>query len=152
MSRFRYEGGAVAVDLPSGEQEMLSQVLSDLRDLLIKGGDNTLRRLKPPAHPDSSEAESAYREMIDDDLLRGRLEAIELVESTLSGAELDIAGAEAWMQSLNSLRLVLGEQLALAGVDLVNDKLPDTASAALYEWIGWLLEQLIDAASQAQDH
>ena len=55
------------------------------------------------------------------------------------------------MQSLNSLRLVLGEQLALSGVDLVNDTLPDTASAALYEWTGWLLEQLIDAAIQAHE-
>lgn len=151
MSRFHPEGDVVVVDLPSGEREMLSQVLSDLRDLLIKGGDDTLRRLKPPAHPDSSEAETSYRELVDDDLLRSRLEAIELVESTLSGAELDSSGAGAWMQSLNSLRLVLGEQLSLAGVDLVNHKMPDTASAALYEWIGWLLEQLIDAASQAHD-
>ncbi len=151
MSRFRNEGGGVIVDLPSGEREMLSQILSDLRDLLIKGGDDTLRRLKPPAHLDSSEDEAAYRELVDDDLLRGRLEAIELVESTLEGAELDASGTEAWMQSLNSLRLVLGEQLTLAGVDLVNHKMPDTASAALYEWIGWLLEQLIDAAGQAHD-
>ncbi len=151
MNRFRPEGRVVVVDLPSGELEVLSQVLSDLRDLLIKGQDSTLRRLKPPAHLDSSEAETSYRELVDDDLLRSRLEAIELVESTLEGAELDAAGAAAWMQSLNSLRLVLGEQLTLAGVDLVNHKIPDTASAALYEWIGWLLEQLIDAASQAHD-
>ena len=151
MSRFRHEGGGVVVDLPSREQEMLSQLLSDLRDLLIKGGDGTLRRLKPPAHLDSSEDEAAYRELVDDDLLRGRLEAIERVESTLEGAELDASGAEAWMQSLNNLRLVLGEQLSLAGVDLVNHKMPDTASAALYEWIGWLLEQLIDAAGQAHE-
>lgn len=150
MRRFRHEGDVVVVDLPSGEQEILSQVLSDLRDLLIKGAGDTLRRLKPPAHLDSSEAELAYREMVDDDLLRGRLEAIELVESTLSGAELDSSGTEAWMQSLNGLRLVLGEQLALTGFDLVNDTLPDSASAALYVWIGWLLEQLIDAASHAQ--
>ncbi len=151
MSRFRYDGDVVIVELPSGESEMLSQVLSDLRDLLIGGGDDTLRRLKPPAHPDSSEAETSYRELVDDDLLRSRLEAIETVESTLSGAELDPSGVAAWMQSLNSLRLVLGEQLALAGVDLVNHTMPDTASAALYEWTGWLLEQLIEAASQAHD-
>ena len=151
MSRFRPEGDAVVVDLPAGEQDMLSQVLSDLRDLLIKGGDDTLRRLKPPAHPDSSEAEASYRELVDDDLLCSRLEAIELVESTVEGAKLSALGTAAWMQSLNSLRLVLGEQLALTGVDLVNHKMPDTASAALYEWTGWLLEQLIDAASQAHD-
>lgn len=148
MSRFRYDGDVVIVELPTGEREVLSQVLSDLRDLLIGGGDDTLRRLKPPAHPDNAEAEASYRELVDDDLLRSRLEAIETVESTLSGAELDPTGVAAWMQSLNSLRLVLGEQLTLAGVDLVGDAMPDTASAALYEWTGWLLEQLIAAASE----
>ena len=148
MSRFRYDGDVVIVELPTGEREVLSQVLSDLRDLLIGGGDDTLRRLKPPAHPDNAEAEASYRELVDDDLLRSRLEAIETVESTLSGAELDTSGVAAWMQSLNSLRLVLGEQLTLAGVDLVDDAMPDTASAALYEWTGWLLEQLIAAASE----
>lgn len=148
MSRFRCEGDFVVVDLPSGERDMLSQVLSDLRDLLIDGGDDTLRRLKPPAHLDNGEAEASYRELVDDDLLRSRLEAIETVESTLSGAELDTSAVAAWMQSLNSLRLVLGEQLALAGVDLVDQTMPDTASAALYEWTGWLLEQLISAASE----
>ena len=153
MSRFRYDGAVVVVDLPSGEREMLAQVLSDLRDLLISGGetDEALRRLKPPAHLDNAEAESSYRELVDDDLLRSRLEAIETVESTLSGAELDTSAVAAWMQSLNSLRLVLGEQLALAGLDLVSHEMPDTASAALYEWIGWLLEQLISAASEHPD-
>ena len=151
MSRFRHDGQAIFVELPSGEREILEQVLSDLRDLLITGKDNTLRRLKPPAHLDNAEAETSYRELVDDDLLRSRLEAIELVESTLSGTELDAFGIDAWMQSLNSLRLVLGEQLTLAGVDLVGDAMPDTASAALYQWIGWLLEQLIAAASQVDD-
>ena len=148
MSRFRHDGQSVIVDLPLGEREMLEQVLSDLRDLLLAGHDDTLRRLKPPAHPDNAEAEAGYRELTDDDLLRSRLDAIELVESTLSGAELDPSGVAAWMQSLNGLRLVLGEQLTLAGVDLVNHTMPDTASAALYEWTGWLLEQLIAAASE----
>lgn len=147
MSRFRHNAGVVVVDLPTGEQEMLTRVLSDLRDLLIAGSDNTLRRLKPPAHLDCAEAESAYRDLVDDDLLRGRLEEIELVESTLSGGELDEAGVAAWMHSLNNLRLVLGEQLSLTGVDLADQELPDSASAALYEWLGWLLEQLVDAAN-----
>lgn len=150
MSRFRCDGDVVVVDLPSGEREMLSGVLADLRDLLISGTGDTLRRLKPPAHLDNAEAETSYRELVDDDLLRGRLEAIETVESTLSGAELDTSAVAAWMQSLNNLRLVLGEQIALTGVDLVSDTMPDTASAALYEWTGWLLEQLISAASE--DH
>ena len=151
MSRFRHDGQSVIVDLPLGEHEMLDQVLSDFCDLLIADRDDTLRRLKPPAHPDNGEAEAGYRELVDGDLLRSRLDAIELVESTLSGAELDPSGVAAWMQCLNSLRLVLGEQLTLAGIDLVNDTMPDTASAALYEWIGWLLEQLIAAASERPD-
>lgn len=147
MNRFRRDGDVVFMELPSEEQEMLGQVLSDLRELLIADTDSALlRRLKPPAHPEDAEAEISFRDLVDGELLRSRLEAVEIVESTLSSHELDESGIAAWMQSLNSLRLVLGEQIILTGVVLDSCDLSDSGSAALYEWIGWLLEQLIAAA------
>ena len=144
--RFRLDGDVVVVDLPEEEREMLRHVLPQLRDLLMADTDPSLRRLKPNARPDDAEAEAAYREMVGDELLRGRLEAIETVEEGVDGAELDEDGVASWMHSLNGLRLVLGERLALEGVDLMDRADPESAIHALYEWLGWLLEQLVSAA------
>lgn len=67
---------------------------------------------------------------------------------------LDDEGVSAWMHSLNALRLVLGERL---DVDVIGNEaledLPDdddrVGIVALYEWLGWLLEQLVAAAMGA---
>ena len=156
MRRFRWKNNQVLVNIPPDEQEMLRHVLPQLREMLMADTEPTLRRLNPPARPDNKEAESEYREMVDDDLLRTRLEAIELVESGIDGASLDEEAVEAWMQSLNSLRLILGERLEvdLIGDSALTDLEPDDERApvlALFEWVGWLLEQLVEAAMNGFD-
>lgn len=148
MPRFRADHGGVVVDLPDGEQEILLGVVSQLRDLLMmENQDPSLRRLKPPARPDDDTAEADYREMVDDQLLQGRLESIERVEECITGATLDEGDVGAWMHTLNSLRLILGERLSLEGADLESHDLGDGAAAALYLWIGGLLEELVTAAN-----
>ncbi len=130
---------------------MLAHVLPQLRELVMAETDPALRRLRPAARPDDDEAEAAYREMIDNDLLRSRLEAIEIVEEGIGGTTLDDEGMSAWMHSLNALRLVLGERL---DVDVIGNEalenLPNdddrVGIVALYDWLGWLLEQLVAAA------
>ncbi len=152
--RFTWVDDQVVVNLPNDEQQMLAHVLPQLRELVMAETDPALRRLRPAARPDDDEAEAAYREMIDNDLLRSRLEAIEIVEEGIGGAMLDDEGVSAWMHSLNALRLVLGERL---DVDVIGNEaledLPDdddrVGIVALYEWLGWLLEQLVAAAMGA---
>ena len=150
--RFRWHDDRVLVDLPGEEEEMLRHVLPQLRDLLIDDTDPALRRLRPTARPDDDEAEAAFRALVDDDLLRSRLEAIETVEAGIGGTSLDDEGVGAWMHSLNALRLVLGERLDITAIghDALDD-LPDSDDrsglVALYEWLGWLLEQLVAAAA-----
>ncbi len=148
--RFRVGTAGVVVDLPGQEQEILSNLLSQLRDLVMVDHDPTLRRLKPPAHPGDEEAEAGYREMVDDQLLRGRLESIERVESGLGGTTLDEGDTAAWMHTLNSMRLILGERLVLEGADLEAHDLGEGTTGALYEWLGALLEQLVGAAGAAE--
>ena len=149
--RFKWKDDRVVVDLPEDEQEMLAHVLPQLRELVMGESDPALRRLSPPARPDDDEAETFYRQMVTDDLLQSRLEAIEIVEQGIGGTELDDEGVSAWMHSLNALRLVLGERLDvdIIGNDALED-LPDdddrVGIVALYEWLGWLLEQLVAAA------
>ncbi|MDG1366436.1 MAG: DUF2017 family protein [Acidimicrobiales bacterium] len=152
--RFTWVDDRVVVNLPDDEQQMLAHVLPQLRELVMAETDPALRRLRPAARPDDDEAEAAYREMIDNDLLRSRLEAIEIVEEGIGGTTLDDEGVSAWMHSLNALRLVLGGRL---DVDVIGNEalenLPDdddrVGIVALYEWLGWLLEQLVAAAMGA---
>ena len=152
--RFRWKDDQVVVDLPEDEQQMLAHVLPQLRELVMAETDPALRRLRPAARPDDDEAEAAYRDMVDNDLLRSRLEAIEVVEEGIGGTTLDDEGVAAWMHSLNALRLVLGERL---DVDVIGhdalENLPDdddrVGIVALYEWLGWLLEQLVASAMQS---
>jgi hypothetical protein len=154
--RFRWKNGQVVVELPDDEQDMLRHVLPQLRELVMDETDPALRRLSPPARPDDPDAEAFYRQMVTDELLASRLEAIEVVEEGIAGTVLDDAGVDSWMHSLNALRLVLGERLdvdvighdALHDLDPSDDRVP---IVALYEWLGWLLEQLVDAAMNSLD-
>jgi len=142
-------GDGVEVDLDEHEQEVLANLIVDLRHLLMADSHDALRRLKPPAHPDNEEAEASYREMVDDDMLRARLELLDVVDAGIPGATLDEAAIAAWMQALNMMRLVLGERLELDGADLNSHELPEEPAAYLYEWLGHLLEVLVRAASPA---
>lgn len=150
--RFRLVKDEIVVELPDVEQQLLRHVLPQLREMLMAGDDPTLRRLRPPARPDDEEAEEQYRELVDDDMLLARLEAIETVEEGIDGTRLDPDGVAAWMHSLNALRLVLGERLAAEGVDLAaldhDEVVADDLSALIdiFDWIGWVLGDLIDAA------
>ena len=146
--RFRRTAGGIEVSLPEDEREILAPLLDQFRELLMIDDDPTLVRLKPPARPDDAEADRAYREMVGDQLLRQRLEAIEMVEGGLTGATLDEEAVAAWMQTINGLRLVLGERLEVTeDQDPVDIRDPDAPAHALYDWLGWLLEQLVRAAA-----
>ena len=90
--RFRWKNGQVVVELPDDEQDMLRHVLPQLRELVMGETDPALRRLSPPARPDDPDAEAFYRQMVTDELLVSRLEAIEVVEEGIAGTVLDDAG------------------------------------------------------------
>lgn len=160
--RFTVEGDQVVVDLFEPERELLGHLLPQLREMLMAGTDGALRRLTPPGRPDDPEAERQFRELIDDDLLLARLEAIETVEQGIDGARLDSEEVEAWMKSINALRLVVGELLVDLGVDLAADDSDievdagtDTDDEELriaqmrnwFNWLGGLVWELVEAAS-----
>jgi len=150
--RFRRQrDGLVSVSLPEEEREALGEFLRQMREMLVDDSDPSLRRLKPPARPDDPESESDYREMIDDDLLQNRLEAIDTVTSGLEGTALDSEGVGAWMQALNCLRLILGERFEAEGIEPDNGP-EDSPMVDVYHWLAWLLEQLVDAAMPNLDH
>ena len=149
--RFRRHKGQVIVALTNEEREALGEFLQQLRRMLVDDSDPSLRRLKPPAQPDDPASELNYREMIGDDLLRSRLDAISTVESGLQGATLDDDEAAAWMQSLNCIRLILGERFEVEGINPDNAD-TDSPMSDIYHWLAWLLEQLVEAAMPGLDN
>lgn len=141
--------------LDDDERGFLRRVIGELRDVLVAGvgadGDvpEPVRRLFPTAHPSDPEAEAGYRSLMRDQLLAGRLEAIERVEESLDATELDDDLADRWMGVVNDVRLTLGTVLDVSeGDDPAID--PDEADATArfaYAYLSGLLEELVDARS-----
>ncbi len=144
----RARDGSIAVALPRDERELLASLPRELRAHLDSEPDDpALRRLFPSAYEDG-DSEREYRELIGDELLAGRRRALETLEQTAGAKRLDDDEAQAWLTALNDLRLVLGtrlevtEDLSLAGL---SPRHPRSREYALYAYLSWLQEQLIQA-------
>jgi hypothetical protein len=145
--RVRRRGeGRYQVRLRPNERVLVADLVGQLREQLLASTDDpAVRRLFPPAYPNDAERDAGYQVLTRDELLEHRLSALDVVERTLDGNDLDHADMTAWMGTLNALRLVLGTRLD------VDEDLPDLDRAdpmapayAVYEYLGWLLSQVID--------
>jgi len=145
----RHGPGRYRVKLRANERALVADLVGQLRDQLVASTDDpSVRRLFPPAYPDDAERDAGYQVLTRDELLEHRLAALDVVEATLGGDEIDDEAMNAWMGTLNSLRLVLGTRLD------VDEELPALDPAdplapayAVYEFLGWLLSQVVDALS-----
>lgn len=143
----RRHSGRYQVRLRPSERAVVADLVEQLREQLLASTDDpAVRRLFPPAYPDDAERDAGYQVLTRDELLEHRLAALDTVEGSLDGTDLDEAGLTAWMTTLNSLRLVLGTRLD------VDEELPALApddplasAYAVYEYLGWLLSQVVDA-------
>ena len=151
--------GRFRVDLSDDERAVLASLASQLRELLVAEHDRevdpdpSLRRLYPTAYGDDEDRNRDYRELVGDDLLAGRLGALDTVEATLDAERLDEAELAAWMRSMNDLRLVLGTRLDVdEDPGEVDPDDPDAAAHAVYGYLGWLLEHIVACLSgEAED-
>jgi hypothetical protein len=140
--------GRYLLRLPAGERDLVRGLLNELRTLLALGPDDPrLRRLYPAAYGEDRESNEEYRRLTHEDLATGRLAAVETVESTLGADELTPEQLTAWMQALNSLRLVLGTMLDVDEGDPfdVDPDDPDAQQYMLYGYLGMLLEEIVQA-------
>ncbi len=150
--RFRAGPGGITVSLRDDERDGLAAVLEQFRQVLVGGKDPSLLRFQPPVHIHDREASEEFWDMTGDSLLRHRLEAIDTVEAGLGGAPLDDDGVAAWMQTLNSVRLYLGNTLEVGAATFdppqTGDQPQDAARYMLYEWLGGLLDQVVTVAAE----
>ena len=132
---------------------MLRHVLPQLRDLLTLGSaDDRTRRLFPTAYADDPEAEAEYVGYMRDELVASRLAALEVIESTARRrATSTEEQAVAWLQSINSVRLVLGSLLDVTeelDIDALPDDDPEIEGYVLYGYLSMLLDELVAALSR----
>ncbi len=143
----RTRHGAYEVHLPEPEQALLANLVVQLRELLMETTDDpTVRRLFPTAYNEDAERDREYQQLVRDELLERRLDALATVEGTLALEELDEAQLSAWMAALNDLRLVLGTRLDVSEEQtIVAADDPDAPAYAVYEYLGFLLSEVVDA-------
>jgi hypothetical protein len=146
----RTADGSYALRLTEEERALLRFLPAELRSLLeAEPDDPALRRLFPPAYDDERD-EAAYRELMGNELLDGRRRALEVLAETAQAESLTSEQAQSWLTALNDLRLVLGTRLDVSDESLLEDLAEDDPRApelALYAYLSWLQEQLVEALS-----
>lgn len=152
MSVFRLPSGGFRLDLMAEERDVLRTLPDQLEEVLdLAPGDPSLRRLSPPAYAADPEHEAEYRRLMGEDLRERQRAALSVMRATVDAPELDEEQAQGWMTALNSLRLVLGSRLDITEDDDGADFDPSDPRApglALYGYLSWLLDQLVDALAE----
>ena len=172
--RFKRRRGAVTADLDALEADLLSVMASDLLGLLGEGEaadedplaalvglrtapvakptDPALARLMPDAYADDDQAAADFRRYTEADLRSGKRASAQTVLGTLAPyvdgggrMTLDRDQVDAWLGTLNDLRLVLGTRLEVTeDTDLEpDDDDPRAQALHVYGWLGWLQESLL---------
>ena len=149
----RASNGTYVVNLDPEERELLRSLPGQLRELLVTAADDpALVRLHPPAYVGDDEANAEYDRLTRGDLTARRLEALDVLESTADATSLTEEQMAGWMGALNDLRLVLGTRLDVSEDDYespVDESDPSAPAWALYGYLGWLLESVVEARSSA---
>ena len=144
----RLSPGRFALRIPREERLLLRNLLPDLGELVATRDPDT-KRLFPTAYVDDPEKEAEYQGLMAEDLAAGRLAAIQAVEETIDQPEIGLPDLERWMEAINSLRLVLGTRLEVGeDLPLLDPDDPDAPAYAVYEYLGWLMEQAVQAMSE----
>lgn len=122
--------------------------------------DEVLHRLLPDAYADQVAA-SEFRRYTES-TLRQKKEAhamsirMALKSSPEGDVELDHDGANAWLGALNDMRLALGVRLKIDNssyehLELLTPDDPLRGVYAVYTWLGWLQESLLEALMSEVD-
>jgi hypothetical protein len=149
----RTRRGDFRLRLSEPERALLRTLPGELRAVL-ETDDPALRRLHPPAYPDDPEREAEYRGLVHDELTRQRLQALAVLEDTVERDRLDEEQLAAWLGAVNDLRLVLGTRLGVTE-EMYEEGMPQSdprfTSFAVYQYLGWLEEQVVEALSAGID-
>ena len=150
------DGDRIRVELEEFELELLRNLPEGLRVLLgdHDTDDPAIQRLFPAAVTDDRSTDREVRELIFDDLLRQRLDAVDEVTAILERAtrkrtrwHVDLDGDESalLLGVLNDLRLTLGARVGIEQLtrDDIDEEHPAAPTLAVMDHLAWFQEQLI---------
>ena len=152
----RAKGGGFSMRLNPEERSLVARLLDELAALLTEPAEPAMtERLFPVVHPDRPEQEAEYQRLMRDELVASRLAGIATVKEVLAGQGngKKVTFSEdqlvAFMQALNSVRLVLG---TLLGITEDEEDRPENVLVPeyqLYAYLSWVLDSAVHALSGA---
>lgn len=163
MTPFRWRGQRLVADFDPAEAALLHQVVGEVRQVLGaqepdtptavgSAADPVAARLLPDGHRSDPDLAQDYRSLTESGLRSEKLADAELLLDTVRSdggrVELDQSQAEAWLRTLNDVRLAIGVRL-----DVQEDDDPIVAAEetgdprwSAYSWLtavqGLLIEVL----------
>jgi hypothetical protein len=141
--------------LDETEADLLRRLTAEMETLLSSeagGEDAVIDRLFPDAY-ESPEDESAFREIVGDDLRRHKLDALSDVRSALGkrgAATITFSEGDpgTWLTVLTDMRLAIGTKLDVTeesmSQELELDR-PTSSSMLVLHWLGWMQESILKA-------
>jgi hypothetical protein len=148
--------GGYELRLPATERKLIAGVVAQLDTVLSTGElpDTAARpglwRLFPPAYPTDVESEAEFESYSRADLVEHHRAALRTVTETLDAKVLDYEQASGWLGALNDLRLVLGTVLDVSDEPArLPPSHPQAAQLAVYNYLGVLVSELVDALEDA---
>jgi hypothetical protein len=150
----------LVLSLPAQAAVLLRQVILELGEMFAAPTPGAVSdRLFPRAYldPTEEEAETQWQDLVHDDLVQGRADAVAAVAAALDGATpgrndwvtIVIDGDDAemqWLTLLNDARLALGTILGVSQDEIMTfaDGDPRAATAEVYHLLGAVQDDLID--------
>jgi len=152
-------GSGIHLPLQSIEAQQLGELVEQFLDLLRDteiGEDAALNRLTPAVYPEDADASAEFADATSADLLDRRAADARVVRAGLGALgedsdrpveELVLAASEvdAWMRTLAALRLVIASRL---GIQDEPSPDPDDPRLGVYDWLGYRLDLLVEAADE----
>lgn len=138
---------AYRLNLDEGFRQVLRELMQQFLSLLDDPGSPVLHRLFPPAYSDPGDVErqDEYRRLMMEDLVERRRAECEMVLATADQKTLTEGELLGWSRTINSLRLALGTYLDVSEDDPPGP--PGSPEESAYYWLGWLLEETVEALS-----
>jgi hypothetical protein len=148
----RTKNGEYQLKLSRPERDLLRSLPAQVREIIesTDSDDPSVRRLFPPAYRHEEEAEAEYQNLMHTELRERHLQALTVMEETIDADRLGEDQLVSWLSALNELRLVLGTNLEVTeSQESVDPGDPRAPGLALYAYLSWLEEQVVEALSTA---
>ena len=154
----RIDEQTYSLNIDAHDRETLNSLLDQLRDVLMNDSNSDVaRRLFPAAYHQDEQHEQEYQRLMRNELLSSRLASLSLTSSMLerdhSAGQANLTSDEldAFMRSINSLRLILGTLLDVDEdefEDEIEENDPGYGQYQLYLYLGWLLDWIVRAQTE----